>query len=577
MPNYLLSFILAIAVTLLLVASCEEVDTTPPEVTIITPNAGSSVSEEVGVTCVASDNEGVEMVELWVDAVKTEIVDESEPYSLTWNTTQYEDGSTHTISVRAYDNSDNVGDSDPVNVTIDQSEAKPTPAIFYPTEIGPESYTVRWTKNSEDDFLEYGLFESTQDDMSGATLVYTSESVSDTTYTATNLSLGQSRYYHLITTDQWGLSSTSDIGIVSFQRRFTQTFGGSSDDGAHHIQTTSDGGYLLVGVTESYGNGWMDAWIIKTDADGTHIWSKTFGGTSVDMAYSSQSTTDEGFIITGKIDQDWTPHSEDVWLAKLSSNGDTEWEKSFGGLYSHEYGKSVLQTDDGGYVVGAWTMEGGFWLIKTNSVGEAVWDSVYTDFGGSGSPDILKSVNGGYILLSDQSNDAFLCKIDVAGDIQWSRTFGGSEYDQAIALTSTSDGGYVICGSTESFGAGGADAWLIKTDADGIEEWTRTFGGSENDWGMTVIQAADGGYVVTGYTASFGAGGNDGWLIKTDADGIEEWIQTYGGEDMDGCSSVAQGTNDGYVLTGGTQSFGNSSSDIWLIKTDYLGNTILPE
>ncbi|GAG49427.1 unnamed protein product, partial [marine sediment metagenome] len=219
----------------------------------------------------------------------------------------------------------------------------------------------------------------------------------------------------------------------------------------------------------------------------------------------------------------------DVYLVKTDSMGVEEWSRTFGGS-SEDTAYSVEETSDGGYII-----------------------TGYTSSFGAGNSDI------------------YLVKTDSMGVEEWSRTFGGSDSDNGDSVQQTSDGGYIIAGRTFSFGAGGMDIYLVKTDSQGLEEWSRTFGGSGEDYGGTVQVTSDGGYIITGNTQSFGAGGRDAYLVKTDSMGVEEWSRTFGGSGEDYGWAVQETSDGGYIITGSTQSFGAGNSDVYLVKTDSMG------
>jgi hypothetical protein len=168
--------------------------------------------------------------------------------------------------------------------------------------------------------------------------------------------------------------------------------------------------------------------------------------------------------------------------------------------------------------------------------------------------------------------DIFLIKTDASGNVQWAKTYGGTSADEAFSVQQTSDGGYIVVGLTNSFGAGTEDIFLIKTDASGNLQWAKTYGGAIGDRALSVQQTSDGGYIVAGLTNSFGAGGLDIFLIKTDASGNVQWAKTYGGTDWEDAFSVQQTSDGGYIVAGRTWSFGAGGSDIFLIKTDANGN-----
>jgi len=219
-------------------------------------------------------------------------------------------------------------------------------------------------------------------------------------------------------------------------------------------------------------------------------------------------------------------------------------------------------------------------LIKTNSQGIEEWNHT---FGGSGhdlGSSVKETSDGGFIITGSTDshgnglNDIWLIKTNSQGIEEWNQTFGGPQDDRGYSVQETTDSGFIITGYTDSFGNGSYDFWLIKTNSQGIEEWNQTFGGFHSDLGFSVQQITDGGFVLTGYTMSFGNGDSDVWLIKTNSQGIEEWNHTFGGNTRDSGLSVKETSDGGFIITGSTDSYGNGESDFWLIKTDPLGNTV---
>ena len=338
------------------------------------------------------------------------------------------------------------------------------------------------------------------------------------------------------------LKSMCLIGIVIFilfsipfiyctqaSSTWSQTYVGSY---ANVLVGTSDGGYAMAGYA---GN---NSYLMKTDANGTLQWTKTYDGGNWEEAYALVQTSDGGYALAGSSGDKVGIYHSDFWLVKTDPSGNMEWNHAYGGPGIEKAG-SVIQTDDGGYAVAG-----------------------YTDSFGIG----LK--------------DFWLVKTDPNGNMEWNQTYGTAEnYEQAYSLVKTFDGGFALAGTMNNLNDN--SIWLVKVDPLGNMEWNQTFGG-ENGTGVggpqALVATSDGGYALVGgktspITTSYGAV-QDGLLIKTNARGDEEWNQTYGTPGDDGLSALVQATDGGYALVGARDLFGPTKGDVWLIKTDSRGNML---
>jgi len=358
---------------------------------------------------------------------------------------------------------------------------------------------------------------------------------------------------------------------------WTRTYGGGDLDYGYSVQQTADGGYIIAGTTKSFGAGNYDFYLLKTDANGDTLWTRTYGGSDLDYGYSAVQTTDGGYAVVGRT-KSFGAGNYDVYLVKTDANGDTTWTRTYGGSDRDE-GQSVQQTGDGGYIIGGYNDPWGtgimdVYLVKTDAQGAVLWTRTHgpeDDYECAYS--VQQTADGGYIVAGSTASsqtgdtDLYLLKTDANGDSLWAHTYGGDQWDEGYSVQQTADGQYIVAGYTESFGAGSMDFYLLKIDADGDTLWTRTYGGSGRDEGRSVHQTTDGGYIVAGYSWSFGAGQSDFYLVRTDADGDTLWTHTYGGSRWDYGRSVQQTADGGYILTGYTDSFGAGGTDLYLVKT----------
>jgi len=375
--------------------------------------------------------------------------------------------------------------------------------------------------------------------------------------------------------------STSPIVVASNpppNTEWEKTYGGSDFEFADSVRQTADGGYIIAATTLSYGAGAYDLYVIKADALGNTEWEKTYGGSGYDYARSVEQTTDGGYIIAGSTNSYGV--STDAYLVKADALGNTEWEKTYGGS-SYDYAYSVKQTADGGYIIAGDTGSYGaglsdVYLVKTDALGNIEWEKTYGDSVYEHGRSVQQTTDGGYIIAGDTNSydvygDVYLVKTDASGNIEWENTYGGSGYDYARSVEQTTDGGYIIAGDSGSYDVNG-DIYLIKTDALGNIEWEQPIDGGTWDDGFSVQQTTDGGYIVAGDTGCNDVNG-DAYLVKTDASGNIEWEKTIGGSDYDCARSVQQTTDGGYIIAGDSASYGAAEGDVYLAKVSPWINT----
>ena len=464
-------------------------DTLGPETIIISPINNSIISDTVSFICESIDENKILRVELWINNDSTGITDNSEPYILNWITKGYTNGD-YTAFIKAYDTLGNTANSETINLILNNF------LIFNKT---------------------FGIPDNTED---GYSVIETS----DQGYAVLGNVGSENKDISLLKIDSYG----NQIWI--------QTYGGSQYDEARHFQETFDGGFIISGVTKSYGYGEEDVWIIKTNALGLIDWNVNYGEAQNDRGAQILQTNEGGYIVIGeKYNIDLG--NSDLWLLKINSQGEISWEKTLGST-GDDRGYDIKNNRSGGYLL----------LGSTNSFG-----------------------NGG--------SDIWLINTDSYGNEIWSKTYGSSNNEYGRSIIDASDGGYLIFATSESFGNDNTGLHNIKIDSTGVEEWNKSFGGFYGKNGNVIRQSPNGGYILISSRYNFNDNSYNMWLIKMDSNGSTEWTKTFGDSNNDYGFGIAITSDNGFILTGSTSNYGNSSSDlsdIWVIKTNLNGETLDP-
>lgn len=373
-----------------------------------------------------------------------------------------------------------------------------------------------------------------------------------------------------------------NLGLTSYSSGWSKVYGFSSGgevpDG--NIFQTNDGGYIIAGRTTSVGAGSGDAWLVKANAFGNIEWNKTYGGSLDDRANDMCKTSDGGYALAG-LTNSFGAGIADYWLIRVNATGEMLWNKTYGGI-GEEQVNWVIQTRDGGFAMAGRTNSTGagssdIWLVKTNANGDMVWNMTYGGAAAEFGMEVIQTSDGGYVVVGYTSSfgaggsDVWLIKTDASGNPVWNKTYGGTGTEQAYTIVQTTDGGFAITGLTTTWGAGGNDAWLVKTDTSGNALWNKTYGGNATEYGIHGSQSTDGGYVICGTTTTFGAGGYDAWLVKTDDGGNMLWNKTFGGSRTEIAWSMSETKDGGFIIGAATHSYGfgtSAAADMFLIKTD---------
>lgn len=380
---------------------------------------------------------------------------------------------------------------------------------------------------------------------------------------------------------------------INAQQLFQKKYESTNASRAYSVDLTKDGGFILAGSYDVSGLLSAEYYVVKLDANGDTLWANTYGPTldttitsnrdgAGNEAYNVIQTFDLGYMVVGEAHA-FGSGSSDIFALKLTTTGDTVWTKTYGGINS-DYSYKVIQLADSGYILSGYTETYGsgirdIYVLRINKLGDTLWAKAYGGSGIDGSNDMVQTQDGGFAIVGNTFSfgegvsDVYVIKINASGALQWANAYGGLLNDFGNAITETSDSGFVISGSTESFGSGQRDIYILKIDSIGNLIWSKAMGGSENESGKSILELPNKDIVVFGNTRSYGKGFEDYYLIKLNSLGDTIMTRTYGGTSIDFGESIKQTIDKGFIMAGYTNSFNTWNYDIYLVKTDSLGNS----
>lgn len=618
----------------LFILCCEEStapDTTPPTVSISSHSSGQSVGEIVTIVVTTQDNDGIDRVEYFIND-SLEFTDTESPFEYNWNTTMVEDGD-YLVKAISYDKSENSTESQPIMLIVNNSSYLPssvnvlsvnydlevmsviweqslsedfsnyillyadsengdkseldiytnitdtvhTLTEFDPSqenwfwikvvdtvglfsigygmsniidsppsiiEINPITYTdgsfnISWSNSPDIDFFSYELYESNNENMSNSSLVFNSLERSDTSTVIGSISDNEIRYYQIIVIDKWGLQTESNIREGSSYTIFINIFGGNDFDNGNLVKQTNDGGYIIVGESRSTDFGETGVCLLKIDSNGDEEWMQIFGfewsgNTNIGVGHSVIQTDDGGFIVTGATTTRYYNFNHDLLLLKVTSDGSEEW-------------RTVIEPNDNGS------------SSSRNGVGYS----------------IKQASSGGYIISGSYyhynwGDKAWLLKVDINGNVEWENTFDVQGTDNwsvkniLYDVVNSQDGGYVAIGQIDRDNEQ-EKVWIVKLDENGAVLWNKDLNEYHNNSGYSLVATNDGGYVV-GAVLGYQTG-----IIKVDGNGDEIYSYQFNtGEQVEKVCSIEETSDNGFIIF----SENTHQRQLNLLKTNTSGQMV---
>ena len=373
--------------------------------------------------------------------------------------------------------------------------------------------------------------------------------------------------------------------LVSFNTfgqvvKFEKVYGGSGYDYGNSVIQVFDKGYVVAGNTTSYGSGNNDVYLIKTDSNGYTQWQRTFGGINVDQSFSVKQTRDSGLVVAGYTNS-FGHGGYDMYVIRTDRNGDTLWTKTYGGS-NWDFAYSIDTTNDGGFIVAGGTYSYGkgdedMYLVKLNAIGDTLWTKTYGGLHQEEIASVHQTADSGYIFTGETKSfedsiagDIYIVKTNTLGDTTWTKSYGSSGEDKGSCIIQKRDGGYAIAATLFNTALHKNQSYIMSTNQNGDTLWTQQSGVPNNALANSVVQANDNGLVWAGQLNL--GGQNDIYFKKFDAGGNYGFATTFGvfnGEEN--AYGLEQTADRGYIIVGNTNGTGYGLNDVLLIKTDSLG------
>jgi hypothetical protein len=373
-----------------------------------------------------------------------------------------------------------------------------------------------------------------------------------------------------------GTGTSTAGGSITFER----ILGGVDSDRDGSVLLTDDGGYIVAGGTTDPVQDWGIASLIKLDQYGDILWSKEYfiDGPS---GFSGLTLADDGSFVAVGSSRASELSKQNIYVVKTDQLGVQLWAKtySFGG--QDDNAKTIEASSGGGFIIAGETKNTtgqdvkAALLLKINDSGTEEWHKTYGTIEGEEARSVKQTGDNGFVFVGSttvgvQDFGIYMVKTDADGNQQWEKILNGPGWESASSVVVTSDDGYALVGYTMSEGAGLRDVYVVKTNSTGDTLWTKTYGGAANDAASAIISTEDQGYLIVGSTESSGAGESDVYIIKTDNTGNQSWDQTYGGVNNDGASSVREVVGFGYIISGTARSF-SKDNDVYVLKVNLQG------